>query len=100
MNYYRKVRDGHPSVKLGLMKSERWASERWRPPKPCGLMKVRDGHPFGSDADSKKCQMFKWQKILAHSFYHILINPRGCPSLAAISLGQMVFDDFRPIKLL
>ena len=37
-----KVRDGHLSKKLGLMESERWV-----PPKPCGLMKVRDGYPFG-----------------------------------------------------
>ena len=56
-------------------------SERWAPPKPCGLMKVRDGHPFGLMQIPKKAKFkwFKWQKPLAHSFYHILYQPKGVP---------------------
>ena len=56
-------------------------SERWAPPKPCGLMRV-------GDADSKKCQISVVQ--MAKKPWHTLINTRGCPSLAVISLGQAV----------
>ena len=61
-------------------------SERWVPPKPCGLMKVRDGHPFGLMQIPKNAKFvqFKWQK----TWYTLSIMYSINPPLAKISLVQ------------
>ena len=87
-----KVRDGHPSKKLGLI----WKVRDGHPPNHVGWWEWEMGIPLG-DADSKKCQISVVQ--MAKKPWHTLINTRGCPSLAVISLGQaVVFNTWNMLR--